>query len=107
MGKAGAQGKELEQPAGLTLSEAVARSTLSPVETPRPAPVVLAVVDQARCDGCGSCAAVCPTEAIAVEAVARVEPASCIACGQCVVSCPRKAIVLETLSRAAARRGSP
>lgn len=115
-----------ERPAGLTLSEA-ARALLELRSTPlrteseategapsdhsiarwQPAPAVLAVVDQTRCDGCGSCVAVCPAEAIVVEAAAQVEPAKCIGCGQCVMSCPREAIVLETVSQAAAHQRSP
>jgi ferredoxin len=122
--KAGAPGEE--RPAGLTLSEA-AQALLELRSTPlraeseatergpsdhsigrwQPAPAVLAVVDQTRCDGCGSCVAVCPAEAIAAAAVAQVEPAKCIACGQCVMSCPREAIVLETFSQGAVHQRSP
>jgi len=50
---------------------------------------------RAPIDGCGSCAAVCPTAAILVATVARVLGAECIGCGQCVVCCPQGAIVLD------------
>jgi ferredoxin len=70
----------------------------------QPAQAILAVVDEARCTGCGSCAAVCPTAAVAVERVARVDDAACIACGQCIVACPLGAIDLEPVRRAGAQR---
>jgi hypothetical protein len=72
----------------LTLSEAVL--------VQRRALLLRAVVDPSGCDGCASCAAICPAEAIAVASVARVHPDKCIACGQCVTSCARAAIRLAS-----------
>jgi Na+-translocating ferredoxin:NAD+ oxidoreductase RNF subunit RnfB len=47
------------------------------------------------CLGYGSCARVCPVNAIAVErGLAVVNKARCIACGKCVPACPRKLIKL-------------
>lgn len=47
------------------------------------------------CLGYGSCARVCPVNAIAiVNGLAKVEKALCIACGKCVDICPRKLIKL-------------
>lgn len=62
---------------------------------------------QLRCNGCGSCARACPTDAIAVERPARsardgggppsllafrVDEARCIACGACLDACRRQAL---------------
>ena len=45
------------------------------------------------CLGFGSCAAVCPEEAITVkDGVAHVDPDKCIACGKCIKECPQKII---------------
>lgn len=46
--------------------------------------------DEARCDGCGICAAVCPMAAINPAAVAEV-PGLCIKCQACVRRCPNGA----------------
>ena len=47
------------------------------------------------CLGYGSCARVCPVNAIAiVKGIATVEKSRCIACGKCVDACPRKIIKL-------------
>ncbi|NMB40718.1 MAG: 4Fe-4S binding protein [Firmicutes bacterium] len=54
-----------------------------------------AVVDAELCTGCGSCADVCPTEAITVNDVAVVDPEECTDCGSCVDECPEEAIELE------------
>lgn len=47
------------------------------------------------CLGYGSCARVCPTNAIAVaNGIAKVNKELCIACGKCVSACPRKLVKL-------------
>lgn len=47
------------------------------------------------CLGYGTCARVCPVNAIAVvNGLAKVDKATCIACGKCVAACPRKLIKL-------------
>ncbi|MDD4102974.1 MAG: RnfABCDGE type electron transport complex subunit B [Kiritimatiellae bacterium] len=47
------------------------------------------------CLGYGSCARVCPVDAIAiVNGLAKVDKTRCIACGKCVDVCPRKLIKL-------------
>lgn len=57
--------------------------------------------DEARCQGCVTCASDCPFEAIAMvprevgsgsALVARVDPALCVSCGLCVASCDRLSI---------------
>ncbi len=47
-----------------------------------------------KCSGCGSCADVCPTEAITVDDVAVVDENECTDCGSCVDECPEEAIEL-------------
>jgi len=50
-------------------------------------------IDETRCAGCGLCAGLCPTEAIAlVEGVAQVDPETCTGCGACMDACPHEAI---------------
>jgi ferredoxin len=48
-----------------------------------------------KCTGCGSCADVCPTEAITVDDVAVVDDNECTDCGSCVDECPEEAIELD------------
>ncbi len=51
------------------------------------------------CLGYGSCARVCPVNAIAiVNGIAKVDKSRCIACGKCVDVCPRKLIKLVPAS---------
>lgn len=57
-----------------------------------------AVVDGARCTGCGTCIFACPFDAIALRErqgvldLAQIDPMLCKGCGNCVVTCPVKAI---------------
>jgi MinD superfamily P-loop ATPase len=56
-----------------------------------------AVIDQARCTGCGLCAGYCRFEAIRVDdddrgPVFEVDSLSCEGCGVCADNCPEKAI---------------
>jgi NAD-dependent dihydropyrimidine dehydrogenase PreA subunit len=55
-----------------------------------------AEVDAAKCDGCGTCAENCPTDAIAVDGkTATVKAEDCIDCNMCQDGCPQKAIEMK------------
>lgn len=53
-----------------------------------------AMVDEAKCDGCGLCLDRCPMAAITLNGTARINVATCKGCGACVAACPRGAIDL-------------
>ncbi|GFK93204.1 Ferredoxin-2 [Fundidesulfovibrio magnetotacticus] len=54
------------------------------------------VVDAAACTGCGTCAAQCPAQALAMEdGLPVVDAQACIACYCCQEMCPEKAIALK------------
>jgi ferredoxin len=63
----------------------------------RPRSSLVAVVDTARCTGCGACAVMCPMGAIAVDAAASIETSRCAGCGLCVDECPQEAITLKRI----------
>lgn len=53
--------------------------------------------DEKRCVNCGTCTAVCPTGALAVNLETRevdFNSNRCIACEQCVVVCPYRAMTI-------------
>ena len=68
---------------------------ISELGRPRTASALIAVVDSEKCDGCGACADVCPTAAIAVTEIAEVAPEKCQGCGRCVAVCPQDALSLR------------
>jgi len=50
-------------------------------------------VDRNKCIGCGTCAAVCPQDAISFEGgKAKIDPEKCVKCGTCADVCPVRAI---------------
>ena len=51
-------------------------------------------VNKEKCDACGSCAEVCPVDAIKIESKAIVNEDECIDCGTCVDECPNEALEL-------------
>ena len=61
---------------------------------------LVAVSDEATCDGCGVCVPVCYFGARSKEG-ALVDPARCAGCGLCVEVCPAGATTME--KRRAAR----
>jgi ferredoxin len=56
----------------------------------------LPLLDETRCTGCGDCAAVCPTNCLAMAGVIPwlIRPADCVSCAACVAVCPPDAIRL-------------
>jgi len=60
--------------------------------TPYGRPVPL--IDRSRCDGCGHCVSVCPTQALSIENGTAIvsRPLACDYRGFCERVCPRQAI---------------
>jgi NADH:ubiquinone oxidoreductase subunit F (NADH-binding)/NAD-dependent dihydropyrimidine dehydrogenase PreA subunit len=54
-------------------------------------------IDEARCDGCGYCREVCPSEAVVgrLHEVHRIDQDLCLRCGACVPVCPPGAVRAE------------
>ncbi len=73
----------LEVPGNFPYKERVKR----PVEAP--------TTRETLCALCGTCASVCPTEAVVVESSVITEPERCIICHACVKNCPTGARVME------------
>jgi|WetSurMetagenome_2_1015567.scaffolds.fasta_scaffold00051_49 ferredoxin len=45
-------------------------------------------VERSRCDECATCVAVCPVDAILLDAGITIDGGKCISCGKCVDVCP-------------------
>ncbi len=54
-------------------------------------PDVSPVTDEQKCDMCGICSDVCPTNAITVNGGVKTDEKQCILCCACVKSCPNEA----------------
>lgn len=44
-----------------------------------------------KCDACGTCVKLCPTQAISADSPRKTDKGACISCGRCIVVCPQKA----------------
>lgn len=67
------------------------------------AEMVMQIRNNKLCTGCGTCAGVCPTEAIKINVsegvyVPEVEKEKCVGCGLCVESCPGYSVNFEDLN---------
>ena len=56
---------------------------------------VLAVIDPALCNACGTCVELCRFRAIQINTKAELRPFSCEGCGVCARFCPQEAISLQ------------
>lgn len=56
-----------------------------------PGKIPLAPKGNRRCDQCGTCARLCPVEAIPADKPRTTDKQKCIACGRCIVVCPQDA----------------
>lgn len=54
-------------------------------------------IDRDKCDGCGVCVEVCPTDALRLDEdkKAYIKYDECWYCGCCQLECPRKAVTLR------------
>jgi Fe-S-cluster-containing hydrogenase component 2 len=53
-------------------------------------------VDLEKCTGCGSCAEVCPVEAIKIENdKAKIDENECVDCGTCIDECQSEALSMD------------
>ena len=48
-----------------------------------------------ECIACGSCAEVCPADAISEGDIYVIDAAECVECGSCAEQCPVEAISLD------------
>jgi heterodisulfide reductase subunit A-like polyferredoxin len=55
----------------------------------------LCTVDEGLCEGCGTCARICPFNAVTLaEELAVIEASACMGCGVCVDRCQQGALEL-------------
>lgn len=53
-----------------------------------------AKVNKGKCNGCGTCVDVCPTNAIVIEDKLAIICDDCVDCGACLSVCPTEALSL-------------
>jgi len=53
------------------------------------------IIEQANCEGCGRCKAMCHSEAIFYNknGLAEIDPSKCLTCGYCAPVCPSRSII--------------
>ena len=61
------------------------------------------IIDQMKCDGCGTCISVCRSDALLLEEKLSCIENSCTDCGFCVKICPFDALRLVTVSKLSTR----
>lgn len=89
--------KELEDFGKIILAHINDRSPAQDLAVPGNRPyrtfggVGMIPLPDASCTYCGTCAALCPTQAISVSDPARVDTERCISCMRCVSVCPEHA----------------
>src|SRR3990170_2995817 len=65
--------------------------------------MIMQIRNSGLCTGCGTCAGVCPTEAIKIHLsevvyVPEIEEEKCVSCGLCAESCPGYSVDFEHLN---------
>jgi ferredoxin len=55
----------------------------------------MTIVDHKKCDECGTCISVCPSDAIALGARLEISADKCTSCNICVTVCPFEALSSE------------
>jgi ferredoxin len=45
-------------------------------------------VNTGKCDECGTCISVCPSDALVIDKRLEVSPEKCTSCGICIKVCP-------------------
>ena len=67
------------------------------IEPVAPASEIKVLVDQDVCHHCGGCVAVCPPDAIFLDAMfLRIDQDTCTSCERCVKMCPVHALEMAT-----------
>ena len=66
--------------------------------------MIMQIRDNRLCTGCGTCAGICPTEALKMHVsegiyVPKIDEEKCVRCGLCVKSCPGYSVDFEDLNR--------
>lgn len=84
-------GQLKQQAQGLQQQKQEIEKRISELESGRK---VAALIQTDKCNACGICANVCPSNAISIDKYAVVNPKLCTACAVCVSECPNGAIVI-------------
>jgi len=98
--------------AASALTALAAADAAAPAAIEHPfSPLGLVKVDSDGCTGCGSCAQVCPTDALDLTQEDTVtltfNPALCTGCAQCVSVCPEKVVSASRATDLARLRDGP